>query len=292
MKTARPISRFICPMALLLILLSCDSLIIERFYQNGVVASASPIATDIGLTILEADGNAVDAAIAVGFALAVCYPEAGNIGGGGFALLYLDSSREVRALDFRETAPGGAHGDMFLDKNGNIIPEKSLTGAAAAGVPGTVAGLYHLWNEFGSKPWPELLEPAISLADTGFIVDGYLADKLGQYKEELSFFPETGSIFLKSGNPYKAGERLIQKALANTLGRIAIDAERGFYEGKTAELIVETMNRHGGIIDYDDLKSYQPVWRQPVTFDFDSLTVFSMPPPSSGGAIMLSLIHI
>jgi gamma-glutamyltranspeptidase/glutathione hydrolase len=255
-------------------------------YQGGVVVTASPIATDIGLEILRRGGNAFDAAVAIGFALAVTYPQAGNIGGGGFALLYRADSGEIRSLDFRETAPAASRSDMYLDDNSEVIKRMSLLGAGATGVPGTVAGMYEIWKSFGSLSWYELLAPAINLADTGFIVDEYLAGQFSGYENELRIFDETESQFFRSGNIINSGDRLIQKELSQTLERITIDTLKGFYEGQTAGLIVETMEKYGGYITLDDLSNYRAVWREPLYFDFDSLQIYSMAPPSSGGLMM------
>lgn len=273
-------------LAPVLILCACGSLSVEKFYQNGAVVTSSPIASEIGLNILKRGGNAFDAAVGVGFALAVCHPEAGNIGGGGFALIYESESGEIRALDFREKAPLAATANMYLDQDSNVIENSSLIGARACGVPGTVAGLYCLWKDYGSLDWYNLLEQAIMLADTGFIVDDYLANSLAYYTEDLKTFPETEAIFVPDDAAPASADRLVQKDLAATIQRIGLDSLKGFYSGKTADLIVETMTKYGGLIDHNDLLSYQAVWRAPLKFSFDSLEVYSMPPPSSGGVIL------
>ena len=268
---------------------SCGSLTVETFYENGVVVTSSPIASEIGLAILKQGGNAFDAAVGVGFALAVTYPEAGNIGGGGFALTYDARAGEVYALDFREKAPVRATVDMFLDSNGFVIENSSLLGSLAVGVPGTVAGLYSLWEKYGSLDWYQLLQPSLKLADTGFILDQYLVNSLITYADSLQHFPETKAVFSPGRSGLKIGARFIQKNLAASIQRIALDSLKGFYSGKTADLIVETMEKYNGLISYDDLSSYRPVWRKPVNFSFDSLDIYSMPPPSSGG-ILLGMI--
>lgn len=278
--------------ALVSALIACQSLTVEKYYENGVITSSSVVATEIGLDVLKKGGNAVDAAVAVGFALAVCYPEAGNIGGGGFALVYRSETGDITALDFRETAPAGAERDMYLDDEGNIIENSSLLGARAAGVPGTVAGLYELWKQYGTMDWYQLIHPAMLLADTGLIVDDYLARSLNDYRDELAIFPETKAVFLRNGTPPKSGERLIQKELASTLERIALDSLDGFYLGETAGLIVESMQNNGGLIDLDDLMNYRPIWREPIHFKFDSLDIYSMPPPSSGGVILGEILKL
>jgi len=273
-------------------IISCSSLTVETFYENGVVATSSPIASEIGLEVIKNGGNAVDAAVAVGFALAVCYPEAGNIGGGGFALIYDSRDSEVTALDFRETAPDKVTSDMYLDESGDIIINSSTLGARAAGVPGTVAGLYELWKRYGTMEWYVLVEPAIRLADTGFIIDNYLAESFESYRKQLEIYPETKAVFLSNDMTPKKGERFIQKELAATLDRIGRDSINGFYAGETADLIVQTMQRHDGLINHDDLSNYRPIWRDPIVFEFDSLDIYSMPPPSSGGVILGEILGL
>jgi len=241
----------------IILLLGCGSVSVEKLYDNGVISTASPIASQIGLEILKSGGNAVDAAVAIGFALAVCYPEAGNIGGGGFALVYSASDSEVISLDFRETAPGAANRDMYLDKNGDVIPYNSLLGA-----------------------------------DSGFIVDFCMAESITDYRKELKFFPETEKIFLPGAVPLKEGDRFVQKDLAETLRLIAQDSLDGFYSGRTAELIVATMQKYDGLISLEDLAAYQPIWRAPVHFKFDSLDIYSMAPPSSGGVIIGEILKL
>jgi len=271
---------------------ACDSVTVEKYHYNGIIATASPIATDIGLNILRDGGNAVDAAVAVGCALAVCYPEAGNIGGGGFALIYDADLGNITALDFRETAPASASRKMYLDSRGEVIASSSLLGAGAAGVPGTVAGLFEMWKKYGSMDWYRLLEPAIKLADTGFILDAYLTNKFAEYAKDLSIFPETKKVFFKNGAVLGQGDRLVQTDLAMTLERIGLDGLDGFYSGTTADMIVQSMQNNGGLISYEDLAGYRPLWREPVHFTFDSLDVYSMPPPSSGGVILGEILKI
>jgi len=271
---------------------SCSGLHVETQYDTGMVTSSSPIASEIGCQVLKGGGNAFDAAVAVGFALAVCHPQAGNIGGGGFGLVYSANDGTVTALDFRETAPGAATADMYLDTDGEVVSNASLLGARAAGVPGTVAGLYELWRQYGSGDWYDLIKPAIDLADTGFVVSEHLAGMMAGYKEELAVFPETRAIFMPGGVLPEAGRKLSQSDLALTLERIGLDSTDGFYRGQTADLIVTAMEAHGGLITHDDLDGYRPVWRQPVTFTFDSLTVYSMPPPSSGGVMIGHILKL
>ncbi len=285
--------RFTAVLCILPVLFSCSTLTVEKYYENGVVTTSSPIASDIGLEVLKNGGNAFDAAVAVGFAMAACLPEAGNIGGGGFALVFDARSGGVSALDFRETAPARATSDMYLNQYGEVIEDASLLGAGAAGVPGTVAGLYELWKKYGSAEWSELIRPAIGLADTGFIIDDYNAESFKDNERQLRAFAETKKAFSKGGTILKKGERLIQPDLAATLTRIARDSTDGFYSGMTADMIVQTMQTHNGLIDYVDLRDYHPIWRKPVNFSFDdTLEIYSMPPPSSGGVIVGQILKL
>lgn len=289
----RPILLFIPAIVFTLLgCLTCDGLHVETQYDKGMVASSSPIASEIGCQVMKNGGNAFDAAVAVGFALAVCHPQAGNIGGGGFALMYSSDDGTVTSLDFRETAPSAATADMFLDKDGKVIRDASLLGARAAGVPGTVAGLYELWRQYGTQDWYDLVKPAINLADTGFMVSEYLAGMLNTYKKDLAEYPETKAVFLPDGVPPTARTRLLQPDLALTLERIGLDSIDGFYRGHTADLIVAAMEAHDGLITHDDLINYRPIWRQPISFTFDSFTVYSMPPPSSGGVMIGEILKL
>ncbi len=277
---------------LVVLLPGCESLEVSTCYEHGAVASAAPIASDLGARVFEKKGNAFDAAVVVGLALAVVHPEAGNIGGGGFAVIRDGKTGDIRTLDFRETAPAAATTDMYLDSSGAVIENASTLGARAAGVPGTVAGLYELWDVYGSLPWPDLVQAAARLADTGFTVDSYLAESLEEYRTALSRFEETGTIFLPGGQPLSAGDRLVQKDLAHTLYGIAADGPDGFYTGDVADSIVACMEKYGGLITHEDLESYRPVWREPVHFTFDSLDIYSMAPPSSGGVIMGQILKL
>ncbi len=255
----------------------------------GWVVSDCPIATKVGIEVLRSGGNAVDAAVAVGFALAVTFPQAGNIGGGGFMLIYKNG--KVYYLDYREKAPLAATEDMYLDEQGNPIREKALKGALAAGVPGTVAGLLEAHRRFGRLPLKRLLKPAIELAEKGFPLSEAEAKAICRAKKLLSSFPETARIFLPSGRCPKPGEILVQKDLARTLKAIAKKGREGFYSGRVAKLIVRTMRRHGGIISLADLRRYRPVWRSPEVFSFAGCTVYSASLPSSGGLILRQIFR-
>lgn len=271
---------------------SCDGIKVTRLYENGALATSSPIATEIGRQLLTEGANAFDVAVAVGFVLQVVHPQAGNIGGGGFALIRNASSGEIRALDFREKAPGAAHEKMYQDDSGKVIEGSATRGGLACGVPGTVAGLHELWSKYGLLPWDYLVTPAAQLADTGFIIDEFLNESLETHQKNLSEFEETFKIYFPNGRAPKVGERLIQSDLAHTLYSIAAEGRDGFYQGEVADLIIQTVEKHNGVISADDLRQYRPVWREPIHFTFDSLDVYSMPPPSSGGLIVGQILKL
>src|SRR5687768_7708422 len=254
---------------------------------NALVATDAPLATDVGVRVLRAGGNAVDAAVATAFALAVVYPEAGNIGGGGFMVVRM-ANGTTAALDFREKAPLAATRDMYLDSAGNVT-DRSLIGHLASGVPGSVMGLREAHSRFGSKPWAELIAPAIRLAEEGFVVDDKLATSIRDAAERLRRFDASAALFLPAGEPLAANTRWRNPELAAVLRRIAARGPAGFYEGETADLIVAEMRRGGGIITHEDLKRYRVEWRDPVVFDYRGHRIISMPPASSGG-ITLALI--
>lgn len=259
--------------------------------RNGMVVSTDELASQVGLEILQAGGNAVDAAVAVSFALAVVNPEAGNIGGGGFLMLRL-ADGTVSALDYREKAPLAAHRDMFLDDAGNLT-DRSVVGHLAAGVPGTVMGMWEAHRRFGALPWEEVVAPAVALAE-GFVVAPRLLNSLDPAMvEALSVFPASAAQFLtRNGGPPAVGDTLRQLDLAATLGRIRDLGPDGFYAGETADLIVAEMERGGGIITREDLARYTAEWRDPVAFQYRGHTVFSMPPSSSGGITMAEAANI
>ncbi|MDW8108342.1 MAG: gamma-glutamyltransferase [Candidatus Kryptonium sp.] len=258
---------------------------------NGMVVSSDSIATKVGIEILKKGGNAVDAAVAVGFALAVTYPQAGNIGGGGFMVIRMANGETV-TIDYREKAPLKAHENMFLDENGNFIPEKSQIGHLSVGVPGSVAGLLLALEKYGTMSRKEVLKPAIQLAEKGFIVNEGLANAFKNVFEHFKKFPSTMKYFSKNGEPYKAGDRLVQKDLAKVLKLIRDKGRDGFYKGKVADLIVAEMKRGGGIITYEDLEKYQPVIRRPVIGNYRGYEIISMGPPSSGGVCLIQLLNI
>jgi len=257
--------------------------------ETAMVVSASPIATRIGVHVLKAGGNAVDAGVAVAFALAVAYPTAGNLGGGGFIVARI--GHESVALDFRETAPGKSTRDMFLDAAGNVT-DKSLTGALAAGVPGSVAGLWEMHKKYGHLPWRDVVAPAAALADSGFIADSALAEDVAYEEKRLGRFPASAALFLAGGKPLPVGARWKDADLAATLHRIAQQGRDGFYTGRTADLIVAEMKRGGGIISLADLRDYRAEWRTPVEFTYRGHRVVSMPPASSGGLTIALMANV
>jgi gamma-glutamyltranspeptidase/glutathione hydrolase len=257
--------------------------------RNGAVVSAHPLASEAGVTILRKGGNAVDAAIATQLALAVVYPGAGNLGGGGFLVGYLAGGKTL-AIDYREKAPGRAHRDMYLDSAGNANTHLSQNGHLAAGVPGTVAGLFTS-AKFGKLPFKELIEPAIELAERGFAITADEASDLNRTKAAFINNNSVTPVFVRE-QAWKAGDTLIQTDLANTLKRIRDHGQKGFYEGETARLIVEEMQRGKGIISYDDLKNYEAKEREIVSFPYKGYTILTMPLPSSGGILLPQMMKM
>ena len=255
-----------------------------------MVVSEHQLASDVGAEILRRGGNAIDAAVAVGFAQAVVNPRAGNIGGGGF-LVYRQADGQVLALDFRETAPTAATRNMYLNAAGNVT-EASTTGALAAGVPGSVAGLAEMHRRFGRLPWRDLLEPAIRLAREGHTVDSVRAAFLESHERRLRRFPGSVEVFFPGGRPLAAGTSWRQPDLARALELIRDSGTAGFYQGRTADLIVAEMRRSGGIITREDLAGYRAVWREPLAIRYRGWTIFSMPPSSSGGVTMALMLNI
>ena len=260
--------------------------------DHGMVATEQHLATQIGLDILKRGGNAVDAAVAVGFALAVVLPNAGNIGGGGFMLIHDAQSAKNIALDFREMAPSAATHDMYLDAQGNPIAGRSTYSPLAVGVPGTVAGLTHALKHYGTMRLAEVIAPAIRLARDGFPISETLADTIATERDHLAPWPASRAIFFKDGRPLRAGEKLVQKDLAHSLDLIARTGAAAFYEGPIAQKIVAEMARHGGAINAADLKNYHVVERVPLIGDYRGYQVISMPPPSSGGIHIIEMLNI
>lgn len=256
--------------------------------RQGMVVAEEPVAADIGVAVLRSGGNAVDAAVAVGFALAVTHPFAGNIGGGGFMLIRFASGRST-FIDFRERAPGRATRDMYLDAAGNLTKD-SYEGWRSAGVPGTVRGLELAHAKYGSRKWADLLAPAISLAQRGFPLSYASAESLRTEGKPLAASPESKRIFLNNGAFFKPGEILRQPELARTLARIARNGAREFYEGDTARILAGEMARHGGLITEADLKEYRAIERAPLEGDYRGYHILTAPPPSSGGVGILQML--
>jgi gamma-glutamyltranspeptidase/glutathione hydrolase len=255
-----------------------------------MVVSGSPIASDVGREILQKGGNAVDAAVAVGFALAVVHPEAGNIGGGGFMVIRLNDGT-VRSIDYREMAPSKASRNMYLDANGEPT-EKSVTGHLSAGVPGAVAGMIEAHRKLGRLPFRTIIEPAIHLARDGFVVDSFHSNSIRGDSARLVLFDASRASFLPDGRPPAPGSTLKQADLATTLEAIRDSGEAGFYGGHVADLIVEEMARGGGLISREDLAAYRAIWREPITIPYRGYTIYSMAPASSGGTTMGEILNI
>jgi gamma-glutamyltranspeptidase / glutathione hydrolase len=263
--------------------------------EHGLVVAQEKIAAGIGADILRGGGNAIDAAVATGFALAVTYPRAGNIGGGGFMVIHLARSNEDVAIDYRETAPAAATTDIFLGSDGKPDPAKSRDSALGIGVPGTVAGLALALEKYGSGKFTlaQLLNPSIDLARDGFVLPDDIADTLPQWHRRLAKWPASVKIFSRAdGTSLQEGDRLVQPDLAATLSAVAEDGPRGFYEGPIAEKLAKAVRDAGGIMTADDLKSYQPVIRAPVRGTYRGYDIVAMPLPSSGGTVLLETLNI
>ncbi|HEY9810178.1 MAG TPA: gamma-glutamyltransferase [Halomicronema sp.] len=259
--------------------------------QKSMVVSAHPLGSDAGVEMLKQGGNAIDAAVATAFAISVVEPFSAGIGGGGFAMVRLTENSEIKALDFRERAPQKATPNMYLDAEGKAHSQSSINGHLAAGVPGTVAGLYELHKQYGKLSWQTVLKPAISLANHGFLVGENFVDSVEARKNVLLANPAAKEIFTRNGQMWKVGDRLIQKDLAKTLQAISVDPQ-SFYRGEIAEKIAVDMQQNNGIITLEDLQEYKTIWRQPVCGMFRIWEVCSMPPPSSGGVHLLQILNI
>lgn len=257
---------------------------------RAMVVAGSPLASQVGADILRQGGNAVDAAVAVGFALAVVHPEAGNLGGGGFMVIRLADGR-VRTLDYRETAPAKATRDMYLDANGEVT-SKSVTGHLSVGVPGSVAGLAEAARRYGKLPLAQLIEPALRYARDGFVVDSFRSASFNGSGRRLAQFPASARQFLRKGEAPAPGTTLVQADLARTLQAIATGGPAAFYSGWIADSLVAEMKRGDGIITREDLAGYRPVWREPITISYRGHTIYSMAPSSSGGVTMAEILNI
>tara|TARA_B100001121_G_C18681857_1_gene618966 strand:+ start:475 stop:2190 length:1716 start_codon:yes stop_codon:yes gene_type:complete len=263
--------------------------------DEGMVVSQRMIASKVGAEILAQGGNAVDAAVATGLALAVVLPRAGNLGGGGFMVIYLKEEDKTIAIDYREKAPSAATRDLFLDENGDYDRKKAQFSLLSAGVPGSVAGFHHALTRYGTLPWEEVLQPAIKLAEDGFVIPHDLANTLAskRYRERLSADPAAAKVFFKKNKEiYSAGEILVQKDLAWTLKQLSQNGPEAFYSGDIAKLIVKEMERNGGLITLQDLKNYNVAERQPLEGSYKGYKVVSMPPSSSGGTHLIQMLNM
>ncbi len=256
--------------------------------DSAMVVSARAEASKIGVDIMKLGGNAFDAMIATELALAVTYPVAGNIAGGGF-MVYRTQNGAVGALDYREKAPLKATRDMYLDKNGSFISKKSKLGVLAVGVPGTVAGIFEVYKKFGSLPLEQLFKPVIDLAKNGYIITKKQASRLNQFQKIIKEVNSGESLYTQN---YKEGDTLKNKELANTLFRISKNGRKEFYEGETANIMVDFLDSKNGIITLDDLKAYEAIWRDPVVFNYKDLKIISMSPPSSGGICLAQILKL
>lgn len=260
--------------------------------RNGMVVAQEKLAAQVGRDILAKGGNAVDAAVATGFALAVTFPQAGNIGGGGFMLVSLSGRDDVIAIDFREMAPARAHRDMFLDKNGNVDNQKAQFSHLSTGVPGTVMGLLDALETYGTMSRADVMAPAIQLAKDGIPISFGMAQSLKSGQKKFKKDPSSLAYFTNDGKLYRYGEIWKQKDLAKTLKRIARKGSDGFYKGKTADLLVAEMRRGGGFITHDDLAAYKSITRKAVHGTYRGVDIYSMPPPSSGGVHVIQMLNI
>ncbi|OGU77436.1 MAG: gamma-glutamyltransferase [Ignavibacteria bacterium RBG_16_34_14] len=260
-------------------------------YKNGEVVSANMLASQVGVEVLKKGGNAVDAAVAVGFALAVTYPSAGNLGGGGFMVIHLADGKET-TIDYREKAPMNSNRNMYLDGEGNYIPELSNSGVTSVGVPGSVAGLLYALEKYGTLSLAEILEPAIKLAEEGFILDYHTARSFSYNLQDFSMYKSSMNVFSKGGRPYEEGDRFFQPNLAWTLKQLKEKGRDGFYKGKTAELFVDQIQKNGGYITFNDLEVYKPIEREPIKGSYRGYKIISMGPPSSGGVCLIQLLNI
>lgn len=250
--------------------------------EKAMVVSAREEASAIGSEILKNGGNAFDAMVATELALAVAYPYAGNIGGGGF-MVYRKSNGDIGSLDYREKAPLSAHKDMYLDSLGNVIPNKSTLGATAVGVPGTVAGVIEVHKKFGSLPLEDILAPVIALAERGVVVTKKQEERLEEYRKVIIEVNSDSTLF---AGIYKEGDTVKYPALARTLTKIAKEGRDGFYKGETAKTLADFIQGKGGYVTEEDLAAYEAQWRQPIVFKYKDINIISMSPPSSGGVTM------
>lgn len=259
--------------------------------KNGMVVSASRLASEVGIEILKKGGNAVDAAVAVGFALAVTYPAAGNIGGGGFMVIRFNDGKST-AIDYREKAPLNSYEKMFQDSAGNFLPALSQEGTTSAGVPGSVAGLIYALEKYGTMKLSDILQPAVKLAEEGFILDYQLAQSINFYYQDFLKYPSSKKIFTNNDRPFNEGDLFVQKDLAHTLKLIAENGRDGFYKGEVAERLVAQVQSLGGILTQEDLDNYFPVERLPLVGTYRGYEIITMGPPSAGGITLLQTLNI
>ena len=275
------------------VLISADGGATTESFENGLVVSVDPIASEVGMEILKKGGNAVDAAVATGFALAVTHPSAGNIGGGGFMMISLANAGEIHAVDYRERAPAASTPTMFLGIDGEIDREKSGVGYLVIGVPGTVRGFWEASQRFGTMEWTALVEPAVKLARDGFGVDEYLSESLKGQERNMDLFPEFGRVYRKEdGSCYEPGETMILPDLAWTLKQVRDNGAAGFYRGEVAERLVVDLQANGGIITLEDLSEYTAPIREPIHGTYRGYDVYGMPPPSSGGTTVVQILNM
>ena len=300
MKTLEKISVLLFIIALFFSVIPAESKIFASWREpvrakHAIVASQHRLASRIGVEVMKKGGNAIDAAIATALALAVVYPEAGNLGGGGFMLMRFNDGKTA-AIDYREMAPQATSRDVYLDSNGKLIKGEgsSTIGYRAAGVPGTTAGMEMAFKKYGSGKikWSELVEPARKLAQDGYVLSYRLANLFKAYSRNLEKYEDSKRIFLKDGKFYDEGEVFKQPDLAQTLLRIQTNGAKGFYEGKTAQLIAADMKAHNGLMTLEDLKNYQPKERTPLSGEYRGYKIISMPPPSSGGIVLLQSLNM
>jgi len=260
----------------------------SQSYRNGCVSSADELASEVGIKILKSGGNAIDAAVGVGFALSVVYPQAGNIGGGGFIVIHFAGGKNV-SIDYREKAPLLAHRDMYLDANGNVIEELSTTGHLAVGVPGSVAGMLYALEKYGTMNRNDVMKYAIDLAENGFVINSRLASAINSFRSDFNRFSGSKNVF---GKKFKGGDLFIQRDLANTLKDIRDYGRDGFYKGRVADLFINEMKRGGGIISYKDLEDYNVIERDVIKGTYRGYELISMGPPASGGICLLYLLNM
>lgn len=267
-----------------LIIISCNT----NKFNNGMIVSAKLDASNIGVEILKKGGNAFDAMIATDLALAVTYPNAGNLGGGGF-MVYRLANGTTGSLDYREKAPINSTKEMYLDNKGNIIKDLSIKGGLSVAVPGTVAGLFEVHDKFGSLPFSDLIQPAINLANEGYIISKKQANSLNQFQQEIYYLNDSINLF---SNKFREGDVFINKSLGKTLEMIKSFGKDVFYNGEITSIMVDYINRKGGIITIEDFKLYKPIWRDPLIFNYKDLKVISMAPPSSGGIVLGQILKM